>query len=835
MGRLSGRGKYIYQDGQKFFVRGVSYGPFAPNSRGEPYPEPDRVAADFALMGKLGANLVRTYVIPPPWMFELAARYELRLMAGISWPQHLTFLDSPAMVREIRSTARREIAALREFREVIFAYSIGNEIRSDIIRWHGPRAVSRFLAELYDIGKELDPAGLFTYSNYPSAEYLDLSFLDVICFNVYLHREPDFRRYLTHLMSITGERPLILSETGIDTIREGEQYQAELLGWQSRAALELGLSGLVIFAFTDEWFRGGSEITDWAFGITSRERAPKPSFGAVGRIFHGSLPPMLTTAPSASVVVPAYNAAPTIARCLESLKRLNYPDYEIMAVDDGSTDSTAAIAESAGVRTLRLPHRGLAAARNAGLAAAPGRVVAFIDADAEADSDWLYHLAEAITRRKAAAAGGQNFAPERTSSLLAAIAAAPGQAQEVRLGDQDLAQLCGCNMAVDKSKLGSCQLFDPAFTNAGDDVDFSWRLRDAGMALVYAPGAIVLHERRSTIGAYLKQQRGYGRAEGLLFRKYPDRQDRVYGESGWFAQWFGTGPRIYYGAFGRGLFQTIYPRPVLPSAAQLPLTFQWFTIALLLALAGICDRTLGVLGIAGLLVTAACAVAGATGSDGQLHGFASRVILVGLWVLGPLVRTWERELVKWSFGPDAAGAAITTSTTLSGTMPLVGSSPVTAEQAPQGGATPRHDLDEMAEALHLALVRRGLTVARGTSYDSFDLRIIVAPYIRVAVLLLTSGGDVSLGWRTSAAGWRIAASLAALLILLLVGGFSPATAIAICGLGSSGVAAFALRRARRVPAVISAASGEMAARSEPASPIGNGRPPTPAPLVEPVS
>src|SRR5581483_8544266 len=148
---------------------------------------------------------------------------------------------------------------------------------------------------------------------------------------------------------------------------------------------------------------------------------------------------------------------------------------------------------------------------------------------------------EAIMRRNAAAAGGQSFAPKRTSAVAAAIAAAPGQAQEVRLSDQDLAQLCGCNMAVDKTKLDNRLLFDCTFTNAGDDVDFSWRLRDAEMTLAYAPGAIVFHQPRTTVGAYLKQQYGYGRAEGLLFRKYPDRQDRVYDESRSLAQWFGAG------------------------------------------------------------------------------------------------------------------------------------------------------------------------------------------------------------------------------------------------------------------------------------------------------
>ena len=179
---------------------------------------------------------------------------------------------------------------MKQFAEVIFAYSLGNEIRSDIVRWHGPRAVSKILHELYDLGKQNDPAGLFTYSNYPSAEYLDLNFLDLVSFNVYLHREADFRRYLTHLMATTADRPLVLSETGMDTIREGEAHQAELLRWQARATFELGLSGFIVFAFTDEWHTGGAEISDWAFGLVTRERQPKRAFHAVARGLQGPAP-----------------------------------------------------------------------------------------------------------------------------------------------------------------------------------------------------------------------------------------------------------------------------------------------------------------------------------------------------------------------------------------------------------------------------------------------------------------------------------------------------------------------------------------------------------------
>src|SRR5260370_30804755 len=78
MSRLLIRGKYLFDGARKFYVRGVSYGPFAPNSRGDCYPETECVAADFALMRALGANVLRVYVPPPPWMVEDSARAELR-------------------------------------------------------------------------------------------------------------------------------------------------------------------------------------------------------------------------------------------------------------------------------------------------------------------------------------------------------------------------------------------------------------------------------------------------------------------------------------------------------------------------------------------------------------------------------------------------------------------------------------------------------------------------------------------------------------------------------------------------------------------------------------
>ena len=802
MARLAAYGKYLLDGAQKFYLRGVSYGPFAANSRGERYPEPERTAADFALMSRLGANLIRLYVPPPPWMVEEAQKAGLRMMLGIPWPFHMAFLDSPDMMREIREAIRKTVLETREFGETIAAYSIGNEIRSDIVRWHGPRAVSRFLAELRDLGKQIDPGALFTYSNYPSAEYLDLSFLDFISFNVYLHREEDFRRYLTHLMGQAGELPLVLSETGMDTVREGEQHQAELLSWQCRAAFELGLSGFIVFAFTDEWHTGGSEITDWAFGLTRRDRSPKLAFDAVAKVFGDNLPPPLAAAPKATVVVAAYNAASTLGECLSSIRELNYPDYETIVIDDGSTDSTSEIAGHAGVRAIRVEHNGLAAARNAGVGAASGEVVAFIDADARADRDWLYHLVETIERRDAAAAAGPNFAPAPGSARAAAMAAAPGLPREVRAGDDRLAQLCGCNMAIKKAALLKVGGFDPMFATAGDDVDLSWRLAASAETLAYAPGAIVIHERRATLAAYLRQQRGYGAGEGLLFRKYPLRiadQDGIYAGPSWIGSMFG-GARVYYGAFGRGLFQTVYSTG--KSYADLPLTIQWVGLSLIFLILGGVNRLLGVLGAGGIALSMLAAAVGAASAPlPRAHrGPAVRIYLWIVNLLGPAVRSLARERIKWRFEPATAGGDYNGPVKLNGQVEFVMSD----------GAV-RIDSATILAATREALVRRGVAVAETDGFQSYDLEIVVAPMIRVPInALLQSDGSIALLWRLRSAPRRALIAAAITLLVLLAAGFSARAGIAGVICAAIAVGLLAINRARRIPAIIKVCAAEVA-------------------------
>ena len=115
--------------------------------------------------------------------------------------------------------------------------------------------------------------------NFPPTEYLELPFLDVCAFNVYLHREADLRKYLARLQHVAGNLPLLLAEAGADSIREGVDGQAQLTAMQLRAAFSEGACGAIAFSWTDEWWRGGQEVADWAFGLVDRQRRPKPAAG----------------------------------------------------------------------------------------------------------------------------------------------------------------------------------------------------------------------------------------------------------------------------------------------------------------------------------------------------------------------------------------------------------------------------------------------------------------------------------------------------------------------------------------------------------------------------
>ena len=135
-------------------------------------------------------------------------------MVGLAWEQHVAFLDDPELARGIVAKVGRQVREC-EAHPAILCYALGNEIPAPIVRWHGKqqgRALPR--AALLG-GQSRGPRGRsFTYVNYPSTEYLELPFLDLAAFNVFLEEEGAFESYLARLQNLSGDRPLLITEVG---------------------------------------------------------------------------------------------------------------------------------------------------------------------------------------------------------------------------------------------------------------------------------------------------------------------------------------------------------------------------------------------------------------------------------------------------------------------------------------------------------------------------------------------------------------------------------------------------------------------------------------------
>jgi glycosyltransferase involved in cell wall biosynthesis len=647
-------GKFFFRGEEKFFLRGVSYGPFAQASHGAQFPERDMVRRDFALMRDLGANCFRTFTPPPEWLLDLAEEHDLGVLVGLPWTEHVCFLDEPDVMQEIRAQVTAGVESCRRH-PAVFAFLIGNEIPPDVVRWHQPERVKAFLRQLYDVVKGIEPEVLVSYANFPPTEYLDLDFLDFISFNVYLHRERDFRRYLSRLQNLAKDKPLVLTEFGIDSMREGAAEQAQILSWQVGAAFESGVAGTVVFAWTDDWFTGGFQVEDWAFGLVDRERHKKPAYHVVQKLYAAQLPPPLDRPPRISVVICAYNAERTMDACLASLRTLRYPNYEVIVVNDGSTDGTLEISQRyPEVRLLSQENKGLSVARNVGIENASGEIVAFTDSDCVVDPDWLTYLAYKFVHGGFVAVGGPNLPPPEDARVPACVAASPGGPTHVLIDDEVAEHIPGCNMAFLKSAFDEVGGFDPIYRAAGDDVDMCWRFQNHGYPIAFSPAAMVWHFRRNTIKAYLKQQMGYGKAEAQLYFKHPFRFNML-GQSQWIGRIYGDlgmslfsrRPVIYHGVFGRGLFQTLY-EPSSSLLSYLPFTLEWNLIALVLLIGG------AVAGrhefLAGLPLLTAFIWAGGRAwrakVDPRYDGVGSRLLITVLIYLGPLVRSLQRYLYR---------------------------------------------------------------------------------------------------------------------------------------------------------------------------------------------
>jgi GT2 family glycosyltransferase len=719
MFRAEAKGKFLFVGNEKFYAKGVTYGAFRPDAQGREYQDHRRIEADFALMAANGFNAIRIpHTTPPRSLLDAALRHRLSVMVGLSAEQFVGYLIDRKQAPDIEKTVRIKVETLAEH-PALLCYAIGNEIPAPVARWLGRRRVERYLYNVYRAIKETDPGGLVTYVNYPSTEYLDLPLLDVVSFNVYLESEERLKAYLDRLQNIAGDRPLIMSEVGLDGLRNGESKQAEVLGWQIRATFASGCAGAFVFSWTDEWHRAGAEVDDWEFGITRRDRSPKPALPVIRRAFSQLPFPTDLCWPRISVVVCSCNGSQTIGECLQAISKIRYPNFEVLVVDDGSKDNTAAIAAQYEVKLIRTPNYGLSHARNVGWQAASGEIVAYIDDDAYPDADWLTFLAHTFRMGDYAGVGGPNIPPPDDGPIAACVANSPGGPRQVLLTDTEAEHIPGCNMAFLRSALKAMGGFDVQFRAAGDDVDMCWRLQERGWKLGFSPAAQVWHHRRNSVRAYWRQQTGYGKAEALLEKKWPEKYNsaghltwrgRVYSSG----RIFGTRTRIYYGRWGSALFQSLY--------ATGPGTFQslfvmpdWYLVNLALALIGVLGLfwrplllILPVLGLSvGLSMANACAAAARIRFQGPGFHFLLEILTALLHMIQPVARLRGRVVHGLNLWRSRVPRGFV--------MPVPRQKAVWTEQwqAPE----------RRLESIEAFLRSKGVPVRRGGECDDWDLEL----------------------------------------------------------------------------------------------------------------
>ncbi len=259
------------------------------------------------------------------------------------------------------------------------------------------------------------------------------------------------------------------------------------------------------------------------------------------------------SAPELSAVICSRNGARTLAATLAHLERqsLERSRYEVIVVDDGSTDGTAAIARARGAAVVSLaPGRGLAAARNAGVRAAAAPAIVFTDDDCEPDTDWLAALAGALSDPAVDGVGGR-VEPVCASGFLlrylrarnpltplgAELLSSDDLRYRLRLylrgvigprpeppSGAPLYSVVGANMALRRELIADLGGFDEAFVFGGEEQELCLRARARAQCAVfrYEPRAVVRHLFRPRLSDSLRRARAYGLGHARTVRKHRD-------------------------------------------------------------------------------------------------------------------------------------------------------------------------------------------------------------------------------------------------------------------------------------------------------------------------
>ena len=221
-----------------------------------------------------------------------------------------------------------------------------------------------------------------------------------------------------------------------------------------------------------------------------------------------------------SVIVPTFNRKSLLEECVESLMVQDYPDYEVIVVDDGSTDGTGELLINLSrkysvLSSFSQKNGGSYAARNLGIKKSNGGIICFTDDDCRVDPDWINNLIKHFDDDEIGGVGGK-IIPSAPTTYIEEYSQ-----RNIPLNyPKKIEYIATCNAAYRKDLLDIVGGFDINFRSGGDR-DMSTQILMTCHKIVYEPDAIIHYRYRSNLHDFLKQWYLYGKGTAILNKKYP--------------------------------------------------------------------------------------------------------------------------------------------------------------------------------------------------------------------------------------------------------------------------------------------------------------------------
>ncbi|HTI11835.1 MAG TPA: glycosyltransferase family 2 protein, partial [Puia sp.] len=309
------KGKSVYVNGKQFTVQGINYSPWRPGTgpnKNYPYPSPTLINEDLKIIQKLHANTILVYD-PPAYVLDLSAKDDLLVIYtfSINW----WTLGTQEFERE-KERILKKIETLKGASNIL-AWELGNEIPAALLQKVKADTIETEMKDLYNAIKTMDPSHFIIHGNWPPTKSLKFDFFDLTCFNVYPVWPPEvvahgYGNYISNfLQPIANEKPLLITEFGVNSLEAGEDGQARITGKCWEELLQAGACGGIVFSFADEWWKNydnpaspdqwwdrkaavNDEMThdsdpEEYYGILASDRTPKPVYKTVEKMFGASI------------------------------------------------------------------------------------------------------------------------------------------------------------------------------------------------------------------------------------------------------------------------------------------------------------------------------------------------------------------------------------------------------------------------------------------------------------------------------------------------------------------------------------------------------------------